>query len=132
MFVNIEQYKKKTIGMALASVSAAVLNCVLNAIFIPMHGYIAAAYTTLAGYLFLLLMHMYLVKRLGYQKAVSYSFIGVTTLVMMSITIGVNFLYGASPVRYVALGTFCAVLLIAIYKNSVLVKRLVLTVFRRD
>ena len=56
LYVNVEQYKKKTLGMAIASVSAAVLNYVLNAIFIPKFGYIAAAYTTLAGYLFLLLM----------------------------------------------------------------------------
>lgn len=131
LFVNVEQYKKNTTGMAFASVSAALLNYVLNAIFIPLYGYIAAAYTTLAGYLFLLIVHMFLVKRLGYHKTYDYMFVGMVTTVMMLITIGVNFLYMASPVRYIVICVFCAGLLFTVYSKKTIVERLVKTLFRR-
>lgn len=47
MYSNILIYYKKPIGILLSSSIAAGLNIVLNAIFIPMIGYQAAAYTTL-------------------------------------------------------------------------------------
>lgn len=125
LFVNVEQYKKKTIGMAIASSSAALLNYVLNVIFIPMYGYIAAAYTTLIGYLFLLLIHMALVKRLGYQKTYSYSFVALVSIGMIIITVGVNFLYGNNMIRIISLILFISILFIVINRNKVLVKRLI-------
>ena len=67
LYVNIEQYKKKTVGMAIASVTAALINYALNALFIPKYGYIAAAYTTLFGYLVLFIIHMLIVKSLGFM-----------------------------------------------------------------
>ena len=76
MFVNVEQYKKKTTGMAIASAIAAFINLVLNYIFIPKIGYLAAAYTTLVGYICLLGMHMYLVYRLKSSNIYSYKFVG--------------------------------------------------------
>ena len=54
MYVDVEQFEKKTIGMAVASMLAAGLNFVLNLILIPRFGYLAAAYTTYAGYFFLM------------------------------------------------------------------------------
>lgn len=65
MYVNIEQFKKKTVGMAVASVSAAVLNGILDVILIPQFGYESASIATAASYGWLLLMHMLLVRRLG-------------------------------------------------------------------
>jgi O-antigen/teichoic acid export membrane protein len=47
---NILLYHKKPIIIALATVIGAVINIVLNAAFIPIFGYMAAAYTTLIGY----------------------------------------------------------------------------------
>lgn len=75
LFVNIEQYKKKTAGMAAASVSAALLNYILNRLLIPEYGYLAAAYTTLASYLFILFIHMWIVKKLKYDRVYDYRFI---------------------------------------------------------
>ena len=132
LFVNVEQYKKNTIGMAIASVSAALLNYVLNLIFIPIYGYIAAAYTTLVSYLFLLIVHMLLVKRMGYEKTYSYIYIIRVTFVMMAVTIGVNFLYKYSPIRYAVFGGFCITLLIILYKKRTLAKRLVRMIIVRD
>ena len=65
IYVNVEQYEKKTIGMAMASAIAALVNYILNYVFIPIYGYIAAAYTTYVGYLILLIIHMGYVKKIG-------------------------------------------------------------------
>ena len=46
----IEYYKEKTIHTAIGTGMAAIINIVLNAVFIPKYGYVAAAYTTLISY----------------------------------------------------------------------------------
>ena len=64
MYVNVEQFNKKTIGMAIASTIAALSNYILNMILLPIFGFLAAAYTTLVSYMILLFIHMVLVYRL--------------------------------------------------------------------
>lgn len=53
----IEIYFKKTKIIAAGSIGAAVINIILNAVFIPQYGFVAAGYTTLVGYLLLLVYH---------------------------------------------------------------------------
>lgn len=110
MFVNVEQCKKKTVGMALASVSAALLNLILNYVFIPRFGYTAAAYTTLAGYLWLLLIHMVLVARLGYAGVYSYKKVLLTVVLGFAASGICAFLYSHTIVRYLALVSYVSVL----------------------
>ena len=130
LFVNVEQYEKKTVGMAFASVAAAVLNFFLNAVFIPKFGYIAAAYTTLAGYLFLLAVHMLLVKRMGFGKAFSYGYVAGTVAVMMAVTLLVNYLYTNIMVRIIVFGVLIAALLVAMYIKRDVMKPLVRKVIK--
>lgn len=54
----VEYYYKKTKLIAIATTAAAVLNIILNLIFIPRYGYVAAAYTTVVCYLAYLLIHV--------------------------------------------------------------------------
>lgn len=63
-YVSVEQYEKKTLGMAVATMAAALTNWGLNGIFIPRYGYQAAAYTTMFSYLFLFVIHYFLLYRL--------------------------------------------------------------------
>ncbi|MCR5726953.1 MAG: oligosaccharide flippase family protein [Lachnospiraceae bacterium] len=53
----VEFYHKKTKMIAVGTVIAALLNLLLNFIFIPKYGYEAAAYTTLACYLLYYVIH---------------------------------------------------------------------------
>lgn len=107
MFVNLEQLKKKTIGMAVASAIAAGVNFLLNWLFIPRIGYLAAAYTTLASYFVLLSMHMFLVYRLKLNNAYSYGFVmmtvllGLVCMVLITLSFGHNILRGGIFVAYV-------------------------------
>ena len=65
LYVNIEQYEKKTIPMAVATSIAAAVNFLLNLWLLPIYGYSAAAYTTAASYFLLLLLHYLLVRKMG-------------------------------------------------------------------
>ncbi len=93
MYVNIEQIKKKTAGMAFASISAAVLNFILNAVFIPRYGYLAAAYTTLAGYLWLMSVHMLLVKKMKLDYLYNEKYIISILKFMFVIAFGIGLSY---------------------------------------
>ena len=59
-----EYYMKKTAYIMYGTVAAAVLNVVLNYIFISKYGFIAAAYTTLFSYACYLLFHLTICKKL--------------------------------------------------------------------
>lgn len=62
LFVQLELFNKKTLLIAIGSLSAAVLNLILNYIFIPKFGYIAAGYTTLISYFLLMFYHFCICK----------------------------------------------------------------------
>lgn len=125
MYVNIEQYEKKTIGMAFASVTAAIINFILNYLFIPRYGYIAAAYTTYIGYFVLLIMHMMFVKRLGllhvYSNKKMFFLTIITSICIVSITIILNL----TIIRYCILILYLLLLFIVVYKNKEKIKKIV-------
>lgn len=118
MFVNIEQFSKKTIGMAIASASAALLNYILNLIFIPVFGYIAAAYTTFIGFVWLLIAHMLLVFKYGLGNVYPYKFILKTIIVVVCVMVGINFLYNFNWLRYLVGIIYIAILGAFIYKRK--------------
>lgn len=124
MFVNIEQYMKNTKWMAVASVSAALLNLVLNWIFIPIYGYVAAAYTTLASYLWLLIAHMIIVKTMKMDKVYDCKFVLITVLVMISISIGITFLYSNTVIRWITFGIYAVLLVMVLYKKKDMIKKI--------
>jgi len=59
-----EYYAKKTTYIMAGTMAAAVVNVVLNYIFILRFGFIAAAYTTLVSYLFYVALHCFISRRL--------------------------------------------------------------------
>jgi len=63
LFSNIEIYYEKSKNIMIASMGAAIANILLNYIFINLFGYIAAAYTTLACYILLSLVHYVFMKK---------------------------------------------------------------------
>ena len=65
---DVEYYHKKANWIAIASVTASVLNLILNWFFIQKVSYIAACYTTAFSYLVLLLMNYLFCKKLGVNR----------------------------------------------------------------
>lgn len=128
MFVNVEQFSRKTIGMAFASASAAVLNIILNIVFIPQFGYIAAAYTTLAGFLWLLIIHMMIVRHYGFKDVYSYKMIIISAASSLAVTVIINFIYQLPIVRYTIGGIYVVVIGYMVIKN----RQLVINLFGKD
>lgn len=64
LYVNIEHYYKKTPYITINTFIAAISNIVMNFIFIPKYGYVAAAYTTLASYLISFVLHSQYARKL--------------------------------------------------------------------
>ena len=57
-------YEKKTIYVSIVAITAGISNIILNAIFIPRYGYIAAAYTTVVSYFIMFLMAWVVAKNI--------------------------------------------------------------------
>lgn len=116
MYVNIEQFERKTLGMAIGSVSAAVMNYVLNLILIPIYGYQAAAYTTLSGYAFLLFVHIYLVHRIGMGQVYDTKLTLLAAASIIGIAIGVNVLYQSDLLRFIVAAIYALVTIVFVYR----------------
>jgi len=109
---NIELYNKKQKYIAINTTVAAFVNIVLNYFFINKYGYLAAAFTTLIGYLLMLFLHYWVVRRIGqdywYDTKFNMIFAGVTVIMMLLMM----FLYKMPVIRY---GITFIVMLVAIF-----------------
>ena len=72
---NIEFLYGKTTRVAIMTIIAALINVVLNAVFIPIFGFSAAAYTTLIAYIIYAWLHIH-----NMQKLVQYNIFSNTKL----------------------------------------------------
>ena len=64
LVVPAQYYAKKTTYIMYGTVAAAVVNIVLNYVFIKLYGFVAAAYTTLASYLLFAAVHYFISGKL--------------------------------------------------------------------
>ena len=117
MFANIEYYYSETTYVAIASISAAVLNIVLNYIFIGKFGYIAAGYTTLVTYIIYAAGHyvaMNVVVKKHRNKIQLYDnkFIFLASLIFTAISIFTISIYDNTLVRYLMIVITCLVIYI--------------------
>jgi len=62
--VNVEFALKKTKLISIGTIFSALVNIILNLLFIPIFGYIAAAITTAISYFLLFLFHYFLTSRI--------------------------------------------------------------------
>ena len=109
-YVNIEQYEKKTYFISVGTIVAAVINIVLNLIFIPRYGYAAAAYTTLAGYIILMLLHLIFCRKILKIAGMYDNVFILIALGLMTVAgLASQLLYKNTPVRYAVIA-FLAVL----------------------
>ncbi len=102
-YVNIELHLKRTRFVAVGTVTAAVLNIVLNIIFIPRFGYIAAAYTTLISYLVLFLIHFAITKLVMKVKLYNDAFMFLMMVVVAVIGVALMMTYDHTVIRYIIL-----------------------------
>lgn len=85
--VNAEFYLKKTNYIALGTIASAVIKVILNFIFLPLFGYVAAAFTTVLSYAFLFGFHYLLSKKVAGRQLFD-------TKVLLGITLALSIVSG--------------------------------------
>lgn len=123
-FVNIEFYFEESKLTSIASIGAAVLNLVLNYIFIPIFGYLAAGYTTLASYLIFGISHYFFMnavcKKNNYkEKIVDIKSMLVILIAFFVVTAILLIGYNLNFIRYAFI---IVVMIIAFYKKDIIIK----------
>ncbi|MBR0512927.1 MAG: oligosaccharide flippase family protein [Clostridia bacterium] len=63
LFASFQFYFKKTKWIAIGSCIGAVLNIILNAVFIPVFGFVAAGYTTMVCYVIFGVLHYFFMRK---------------------------------------------------------------------
>lgn len=99
-YINIEIHMKQTKYASIGTFIATVVNIVLNFIFVPFFGYVAAAFTTLASYLLLLLLHLIFTRVKLKVKLYDDIFIFGSMFVTLLLGIIVSFTYSNAILRY--------------------------------
>ena len=122
-YVNIEYYHKKQKYIAMGTAIAAIINIVLNYIFIPIFGYIAAAYTTLVGYMALYTVHYIIVKKMGYSDWYDNRFFIKYLIAIFVCQIIMDVLYHFIIIKDIVLGIITIYFIIMIIKNKNEIKR---------
>ena len=122
VFANIEYYYSETKYVAASSVFAAVLNVLLNYIFIKKFGFIAAGYTTLVCYIVYALGHFICMNIVSRKHAAGYKFYDNKTILLMSvifvvISLGILPLYKCTIIRYVII--LVLMVLVFVKRNSI-------------
>lgn len=124
LYVNIEFFYKKTSRIAVGTVIAALLNIALNYIFIPIFGYIVAAYTTLVGYAVMFAFHYVQAKKIEKRDLYDVRFIICLITVVFIICTIVAGLYNTTIVRYIITGLLAIIVCIANRKYiNMIIKR---------
>jgi O-antigen/teichoic acid export membrane protein len=85
--VNVEFALKRTKLISIGTTLAAALNIVLNLIFIPIGGYLAAAITTAISYFFLFAFHYFITARILKVQIYGFRFHAESILYVFSITV---------------------------------------------
>ncbi|MEE0463527.1 lipopolysaccharide biosynthesis protein [Blautia hydrogenotrophica] len=95
-YVNIEMHLKETKYISYGTIFAAILNIILNAFFIPMFGFVAAAYTTLFSYICLLFIHFFITKKILkvnlYNNWFMFGSVAITFFVVLILTFSYSYI----------------------------------------
>lgn len=113
-FGTILFYYEDTKRASIATTVGAVLNVILNGIFIPIMGYIAAGYTTLASYLLILCLYYLFMKKCCIREEVTELFdikiISGILILLIVFSIISLFLYQTIWIRYIVFALLLIVL----------------------
>lgn len=130
-FVNIEIFKKKTFGISVRTLIAAIANIVLNIVFIPIFGYRVAAYTTLFSYILLFVMHVFAAKKLGADQYYNLRFFCLVACASIGMMFFFLFIGQFDLVRAVFIGVVTVLLAFAAFMKRRRISKYVLKILRR-
>lgn len=121
--VDVEYYYKSTKIIAINTVIAAVLNIILNAIFIPSYGAIAAAYTTVASYAVSFGIHYYAARKLD-RELFEFRMYIIPIIIAVAGTVATSILIDLWVVRWIIALVLGIVMLVVLLKDESIKKML--------
>ncbi len=106
LFATFEYYYSKTNYVAIASVLGAILNLLLNYIFIKYFGYIAAGYTTMVCYISYVMLHYLFMRKVNKKFMDNVKVYKISTILLIGMFLVMAsalmmMLYNYIVVRYV-------------------------------
>lgn len=104
MYGNILFYYKKPKYATMATVTSALLNIILNYVFIQKFGYIAAGYTTLVCYFVQATLDYIIMRMVVGVDVYDMKCIGALSLFVIIVALFSNFIYDYAFIRYVIIG----------------------------
>lgn len=127
LFANIEFYFEKSQFIMAASIGSALLNLILNFIFIPKFGFIAAAYTTLVCYVFFGITHYLFARYIMKMQGIVWMFrldiiLAISGIFFIGMT-AVLLLYTKTAARY------CVIIGLAV--AAVVLRRQIMKIINR-
>lgn len=114
-FGNIEFYFEKTKLVMLASLIVAAANIILNAIFIPIFGFVAAGYTTLICYILYSIVHYLFMLRIckqeGIHKIYNGKFMWSIGFLCVILSLTASLLFRYKYIRYMVIALLTVIFL---------------------
>ena len=126
-YCAVETINKKTRYIAAGSALAALLNFVLNLIFLEKFGYYVAAFTTFVGYYVLMLFHSVICRFICKRKDLNYFYNSIVCLVLFFAGCLISMFYEEVLIRYLIV---CVLAGIFIWKYGRLFSKLIIDKFR--
>ena len=133
LFGSVEFFFEEKIYVTLASIIGAILNILLNYVFIKIFGFIAAAYTTLFCYMCFSLCHYLFMKKVLKKNGIDCEIYDAKKIIFISIIliivmIMMLFLYSSFFARWIVIAIVCTCL---IYKGKQL-KSLIINMLKKN
>ncbi|MDO4188922.1 MAG: oligosaccharide flippase family protein [Lachnospiraceae bacterium] len=126
-FGNIEFYFEKTKFVMVASTLVAVANLVLNALMIPVFGFVAAGYTTLICYILYSVVHYIFMRVVCRQNNIEVPYNGVKvwgiSIAFTILSVFVSFIYDYFVLRYCFIVVMAIIVAILLRKNKDIIKQ---------
>lgn len=121
LYSCLERYAKQQKWFAIFTFICAVVNLILNIIFIPIFGYLAAAYTTLISYILSSVLHYRHTRSIGLSVIYNNRSIMWTVIFSCLMTIVILMSYLNTLFRLMLIGcTFIGTILFIIFKREYL------------
>lgn len=122
-FANFESYFEKPIYFSIATSIGAIINIILNLIFIKIFGFIAAGYTTLFCYMLFALMHYIFMRKVCNEfldgiNVFDIKFIMNLSLLVLLSSLSITSLYNYYTLRYCII---IIIFIIVILKRKILI-----------
>lgn len=120
LFSSVEFYYKKNKFITFATIIGAIINIILNLISIPIIGYQAAAYTTLIGYIIMIIFHYIFYRKICNEEIYDIRYMIKSIFIFLGNMFIIMLIYPYFIVR--VLIVFCLILILV--KKLILVEKI--------